>query len=266
MSHNISGVGSALVLCLSLLTLTGCSKDEELSPALVLEKADAATQEVTSYHFTMSYAVTAEGVEKTTVVIEGEGDYLALDRMRVEMRMGITPDQRIQEQITIGNTRYTRDSESSLWSMRELPEDRPSAWGYLEDFMNASAEDVAQLDSENIDGVECWHYRISIDPLEKQVQTMEEETDLEMKERLRELVEIMRQREITQEKELWIGKEDYLVRQNRFIASQKTHEGDDLGFQDVTLPEGTRFTMTTTTKLSGFNEPVEIEAPTGVAD
>ena len=32
-------------------------------------------------------------------------------------------------------------------------------------------------------------------------------------------------------------------------------------FGDITIPEGTRFTITVTLRLSGFNEPVEIEAP-----
>ena len=35
----------------------------------------------------------------------------------------------------------------------------------------------------------------------------------------------------------------------------------EFGFPNVVIPEGTRFAITVTFTFSGFNEPVEIEAP-----
>ncbi len=58
--HRSSLIGSLIVLCLLLLTFAGCSKAKELAPALVLEKAHAATtEEVTSFHATYPHAAHA---------------------------------------------------------------------------------------------------------------------------------------------------------------------------------------------------------------
>ncbi len=82
MGHRSSLIGLLIVLCLLLLTFAGCSKAKELTPALVLEKAYAATtEEVSSFHFTISIAATAEGMGEIGI-LEGEVDYLAPDRLR----------------------------------------------------------------------------------------------------------------------------------------------------------------------------------------
>ncbi|MFH1560386.1 MAG: hypothetical protein ABID84_03130 [Chloroflexota bacterium] len=261
MRHKKPLWGFALVLSLLLLMLTGCSKDEALPPALVLEKADAATQEITSYHFTLSFAVVAEGMGEIDAS-EAEGSYLAPDRMRTRQ----VYDEGLLESIIIGNKMYTRSSESSLWRVDEFPED-PRAQAlrvaeYLKDFLNAPAEDVTQLDSENIDGAECWRYEMTIDPLVGLLQAVEDETDPEMKAMRQEVVEMMRERGTTREIEVWIGKEDYLLRQHRSTMAQKSLGDDEFGFPNVEIPEGTRYTITATFKFFDFNEPVEIEAPT----
>ena len=270
MGHRNSLIGSLIVLCFLLLTFAGCSKAKELVPALVLEKAYAATtEEVTSFHFTISGANTAEGMGEIGI-FEGEGDYLAPDRLRIRGTKG----SELGETITIGNKMYMRESESSPWTMREFPQEMPpTATRYAGmvdpqknlEFMKSPSESVVKLDDEAIDGVKCWRYRTSIDHLEKQIQAMEEETDPEIKASLQELVEIFRKVEMTQTNEVWIGKEDYLVRQFRIAASQNAVGSQEWTnsseFGDITIPEGTRFTVTMTLRLSGFNEPVEIEAP-----
>ena len=131
------------------------------------------------------------------------------------------------------------------------------------EFMKSPSQSVVKLDDEAIDGVESWRYRTSVDLLETQIRAMEEETDPELKASLQELVEIFRKQATTQTTEVWIGKEDYLVRQLRVATSQNA--AGSQGFGDITIPEGTRFTVTMTLRFSGFNEPVEIEAPSVAA-
>jgi len=273
MGHRSSLIGSLIGLCLLVLTFAGCSKAKELVPALVFEKAYAATtEEVISFHLIISGAATAEGMGEIGI-FEGEADYLAPDRLRWRVTKGSGGLViRLGETIMIGNRMYMRESESSSWTMREFPQEMsPMATGLAEmvdlqknlEFMKSPSESVVKLDDEAIDGVESWRYRTSVDLLETQIRAMEEEIDPELKASLQELVEIFRKQATTQTTEVWIGKEDYLVRQLRVATSQNA--AGSQGFGDITIPEGTRFTVTMTLRFSGFNEPVEIEAPSVAA-
>ena len=240
MGHRSSRIGSLIVLCLLLLTFAGCSKAKELAPALVLQKAYAATtEEVTSFHSSISGAVTTDGIGEIGI-FEGEGDYLAPDRLRGRGTKG----SELGETITIGNKMYMRESESSPWTMREFPQEMPpmsTRFAGLVDphknleFMKSPSESVVKLDDEAIDGVKSWRYRTSVNLLEKQVQAMEEETDPELKASLQELVEIFRKQAMTQTTEVWIGKEDYLVRQLRIATSPNAVGSQEVG--DITIPE-----------------------------
>ena len=125
--------------------------------------------------------------------------------------------------------------------------------------MKSPSESFVKLDDEAIDGVKSWRCRTSVNPVETQILAMQEETDPELKASLQELVEIFRKQAMTQTTEVWIGQEDYLVRQLRIATSQNAVGSQEFG--DITIPDGTRFTVTMTLRLSGFNEPVEIEAP-----
>ena len=278
--HKRSLVGSLIAVCLLLPAFAGCSKAKELAPALVLEKAYAATNEgVTSFRFTMSGAVTAEGIEEIDFS-EGEGAYLAPDRMRWQTRF-FTIEEQLLEHITISNKTYTKQSESYPWTVEELPQDSPQlATGFggmvdpkqSLDFMKSPGENVTQLDDEAIEGVECWRYRRTIDALDvldsfmgridKMIKNVEKVTNQEMTDpEIKEMVEAFQKMEMTLANDVWIGKEDYLVRQTRSVMFRNAVEDEVFG--DITIPGGTRYTMTSTMKLSGFNEPVEIEAPFG---
>ena len=267
MGHRNLLISSVALLCLLLLASVGCSKAEELAPALVLERAYAATQEVTSYHFTMSVAVAAEGMGEFHVS-NGEGDYVAPDRVRMKSTEGVE----LSEQINIGRKMYIKPSESSAWFVQEFPKDEPTfatGFGNMVDpkrnleFMQSPGENVTQLDDEVIDDVESWRYRLpttSTDPLKNLMEDIEKEADPQRKEMLGALIEVMRKMgERTRTTEIWIGKEDYLVRQFSTATSQNAVGSEEFG--NITIPEGTRYTVTMTFKLFGFNEPVEIEAP-----
>ena len=105
------------------------------------------------------------------------------DRSRV-----FTPnsfDTGLSEVIIIGRKMYIRDNEESQWSAMELPENPqgPAAWEllrYLDVFISAAVEEVMELPSESMDGVECWRYRVDHNrTLDNALEQLEEATDLE---------------------------------------------------------------------------------------
>ena len=254
------------VLLLIVLTLAGCDDSGEPTIQQALERAQAAnsTDEITSFHFTLKLIQAAEGMEETSSSVS-EGYSLFPDRSRV-----FTPnsfDTGLSEVIIIGRKMYIRDNEESQWSAMELPENPqgPAAWElsrYLDVFISAAVEEVMELPSESIDGVECWRYRVDHNrTLDNALEQLEEATDLETIEFLRAWVESIRREELTEWAEVWIGKDDYLVRQSRNVQERTSDGKHEYGFPNVVIPEGTRYAMTVTLTFSGFNEPVEIEAP-----
>ena len=254
------------VLLLIVLTLAGCGDSGETTIQQALERAQAAStsEEISSFHFTLELIQAAEGMEETSSSVS-EGYLLFPDRSRI-----FTPNSfgtGLSEVITIGRMMYRRDNEESQWSAMESPDNPPglAAWelsSYLDVFISAAVEEVMELPSESIDGVECWRFRVDHNiTLDSALEQLEEATDLETIESLRAWVESIRRAELAEWAEVWIGKDDYLVRQSRNVQ-ERTSDGEyEFGFPNVVIPEGTRFAITVTFTFSGFNEPVEIEAP-----
>ena len=231
-----------------------------------LEKAQAANSadEITSFHFTIKSIQAAEGMEETSSSVS-EGYSLLPDRLRV-----FTPNSfgtGLSEVVIIGRKMYIRDNEESQWSAMESPDNPPglAAWElsrYLDVFVGDAVEDVIELPSESIDGVECWRYRVDhtsiLDDLMKQ---MEEASDLETRERLERSVQGLQMAALTETREIWVGKSDYLIRQVREVQVRTSDGTFEFGYPNVVIPEGAEFTVAGTFTFSGFNEPVEIEAP-----
>ena len=254
------------ILMLLILPLAGCGDSGETTIQQALESAQAAStsEEISSFHFTLELIQAAEGMEETSSSVS-EGYLLFPDRSRI-----FTPNSfgtGLSEVITIGRKMYRRDNEESPWRAMESPDNPPglAAWelsSYLDVFISAAVEEVRELPSESIDGVECWRYRVDHNrTLDSALEQLEEATDLETIESLRAWVESIRRAELAEWAEVWIGKDDYLVRQSRNVQ-ERTSDGEyEFGFPNVVIPEGTRFAITATFTFSGFNEPVEIEAP-----
>ena len=254
-----------VVLWLSLLAFVGCSNGGEPTAMQTLEKAQAAntSEEISSFHHSLSYVVSAEGMGDTSPSSLAEVDFLAPDRWKGTNTYGTDAT----ESIIIGKHMYEKRRDESEWRVRELPEDwpGPAAWElsrYLDVFISAAVEEVMELPSESIDGIECWRFRLDHNrTLDNALEQLEEATDLETIEWLRTWVESIRRAELAEWAEVWIGKDDYLVRQSRNVQ-ERTSDGEyEFGFPNVVIPEGTRFAITATFTFSDFNEPVEIEAP-----
>ena len=111
----------------------------------------------------------------------------------------------------MGRKWYRRESDSAAWRIADLPEGMPHPL-LAEASLESPYEDVVWLPDEVIDGVDTWHYRRTVDLLEKLIATMEAETDPAEKEMLQALLDSLTDAEMTLEMEVWIGKDDFLFR------------------------------------------------------
>ena len=267
MNHRFLRSVVAAAVSLLMLPFVGCSGSSEPTIQQALDRAQAAnsSDEIASYQFTLSYVVSAEGMEDMSPLSLSGGSFLAPDRWRLTNTFGTDTI----ETITIGRKTYERRQDESEWRVREFPEEgQPLDWelaGFLEGFMDAPAEDVIELPSESINGIECLRFRLNHNrTLDDALEQLEETTDLETRGFLREWVERIHREELAEWAEVWIGKDDYLVRQSSNVQ-ERTYDGEyEAGFPNVVIPDGTRFAFTATFTFSDFNQPVEIEAPVSI--
>lgn len=232
----------AITISLLLTTAIGCKKIANLTPDLMVRKAYAATIEVKSFHFSISGIVTGWEEGKWSA----EADFLSPDRMR----MVIEEDGQKREMRCIGDKVYEQDSQTGEWRVQEGRDVQTTLVGMQKIAEGVQPKSIAErlkgleaieeLPDEVIGDVTCVHYR-GIDPLKG-------------------LGEQWEQMEMTMVVEVWIGKDDYLVWQQRTTHSLKIPPdiSDDQGNP---APEGTTMTITVTMEFSDFNKPVEIEAP-----
>lgn len=252
-----------VVLC---LIITGCGSGNGGTPApapgIVIQEAYAATKDVASYRFLASTSTTVEGVGEIDMEQGFGGEYVAPDRLRVWTDNG-------SETIVIGGTLYRKDPESPEWDVIESTDGEPSfataffnafPLGRILEFMKSPGPDVAKLPDEAIDGEESWHYWISFDPAAVSTETRDAATGPEEQRDMQAEI-IDQEAEVTGAYHIWIGTDDYLVRQLKIVLSGKSIEPGDM-ISDVAIPTGALVTATATMSFFDFNEPIEIEAPT----
>jgi len=202
--------------------------------------------DVQSYRSTLSGTSTNRG--KTTESYL-EAAFTAPDRYHIKM----TEDGDVSEFIAIGDTHYIKSSELSPNVMRASTQSvsyfiTPK---YSLDLLDSLREPEA-LPMEEISGVECFHYRGAVD-MERQWEEMKASLDpsqpgyedrLEMME-----TELERIRQSTIEYELWIGKEDLLIRQTKYSGRTPSEEDEQWVTSMMTM------------QLFDINQPIVIEAP-----
>jgi len=251
-----------LAMSLSLSSPLGCRKIAEMTPEAVIVKAYAATKEVKSFHFSISVTIMGWNEGKASM----EGGFLSPDRIL----MIIEQDGQREEVRHIGNKVYERDSETGEWRTQEGPL-ALAALSTMQRFAeSAQPKDIAErlkgleaierLPDEVIDGINCVHYRGRSDPLKAAKERLANESDPRTKEALEQAMQTQAQMEMTLVTELWIGKGDYLLRQQRVTQSMKVPP-EEVDKHGTPAPEGTIWTVTMVMKFSDFNQPVEIEAP-----
>lgn len=257
----IAGKGivvSSIILVLSLL-LSGCgvagnskpaakADNTTIDPQTVMAAASAAASDFKSYRLSVTVRHTANGGDSQGSI---EGEFSAPDCYHY--KENLTGGQG-QEFIVIGDKQYVYNADVSpltiTGSIRGLFSIvSPETTFEIMDGLTG----VQQMPDETVEGVSCLHYQGTED-IEKQIaeekrsiQEANAKAGTQMSdEDLDRMFEGMQV--IKVEVELWIGKEDYLIRQ----LVQKTQ-----------IPGENQETVSSTINYSyfDFNQPVDIEPP-----
>jgi hypothetical protein len=178
------------------------------------------------------------------VKMEIEGDYVAPDSLKMTMTADLNGEKSPEiEFVKIGETAYAKDPESQQWMMADEVESYQE-FSELEDFVTAfiqltnAFEGTSLLSDEEINGALCYHVKGTIDS------TKLEDTSSEFPSTGTGSMSA----------QLWIGKEDFLVR--RMVLEVKA---EDSSSGTATPISGGR--MSFTYEFSRYNEPIVIEAP-----
>ena len=220
-----------------IMPLVTCSKGPNLRE--VTTKAHIATSEARSYRMKGTTTYTSEG---ETHEIVSEGEFAAPDRFRA--KISIETGQWC-EVIKIGDKSYVRTSdelESGGGKSDATCVVLPIA-EVLEPL--DSLIDLEQLPDEGIDGVDCLHYRGKVD-----MDSLLEKTGMGYQQ-TPEFLEVMRRTSI--DAELWVGKDDYLIRQ--MITRIRFPESEPGTGAEKWV------TQTTIFRFYDFNKPIAIEPP-----
>jgi len=229
----------AVVIALLILQPWGSS----LGPQRVLAKTYTAFSEVKSFRMEFSFSGTSEDeyIEATGLLEYGDSDNY--------YSKVVVNGQPVEEIIVVGDQVFSRvavtnNTPDYSW----LAPSKEKTQELLQSLVN-----VELLPDETIDGKDCFHYRGMVDfasGYEEQIAQLDPENPhYELrKESLERSAEYLRQL-WRQEFEIWIGKDDYLLRRK-------------IQFFQVTPPEPEeQVTATMTTRYYDFNEPIVIAPP-----
>ena len=223
--------------------------DSSLGPQRVLARAYTAFSEAQSFRMELSVSGTSEEEGN----IEGTGllEYGASNNFHSKWVVnGELVGELVEELIVVGDQIYSRvagtygNPDYSFF----IPS-REKTQELLQSLIN-----VELLPDETIGGTDCFHYRGMVDftrgAKELIAQLDPEDPHYETtKEGLERSAEHLSQL-WKQEFEIWIGKDDYLLRR-------------EIGSFQVTSPDTgeLEFTYTMTTRYYDFNQPIVIEPP-----
>jgi hypothetical protein len=210
-------------------------------PGGILAKAYATTEGLLSYRTSSSRIYTHNG---ETTIWDSEGEYAAPDRYRGKFTLGNSTF----EVITIGDKNYAWRADNTT----------DNAWGAFILGWPLSTEDtlslldllikIENLPDERIAGADCFHLRgeIDMERCAEKTKAALDPTDPWYEETVKSIEEQAAATEIVVE--IWIGKDDYLIRQVK-------HNGQ------VFLGDGEVGTFSFLEVYYDFNEPIEIEPP-----
>ncbi len=209
-------------------------------PQSVLAKAQAAIASLQSYRISLEGTV---NTDEETSVVRMELEFVAPDRYHWKQ----TADEDNLEYIFIGDEQYSKNTFPSIGASMMVNSYSSMLNREYTLIMLSSLTDVKKFPDETVDGTLCLHYRGTLDYEQGLIESWSARQQRglpplsdEAKERM---LEEVRSIAFSTTIELWIGKDDYLVRQEKRIISADDGEvGLDLRFYD-------------------FNEPIVIEPP-----
>ena len=236
---------------LSLLLLIGCGNSRPDFEE-VITQAEAASNNLNSYRIEMTVTYTEnEKVTHSSGLIE----VVSPDSLRTvtEGHNGIS------ESIRIGQTEYLLDEVSNEWQVRQWPESLP-----IDNMVVLSVEslgallEIVDMADEEIDGVECYHYKGRVD-WEAKIEEQKAGLDQSQPGYKEQLKSVELQRQWQSDSEFWIGKEDYLLRQLK-----QHQEGVFIRDAGKETEKEEHLNTNATFRFFDFNAPIQIEPP--VAD
>jgi hypothetical protein len=228
--------GWAFLLTMALST---CSSGSDLQE--VTRKAVVATTAAQSHRETGTTSRTSGG---DTVTLYAEGEYAAPDRYRVRVR---NDTGSWHECIQIGDQSYVLTANEADWPGGEREEscvvlpiaEELAVLNHLLDF--------EALPDQQVGGVDCIHYRANVD-VEALTAKWEAEAEHPPPP---EVLNLMKDQSMGVE--LWVGKDDYLIRQMKTEARLPEY--------DLVTGQERWVKQNTTTRFYDFNEPIAIEPP-----
>lgn len=236
----------ALLVALTVLHPWSAS----LSPKAIIAEAHAATMGLQSYRMIGSTTSTFEG---TTLESTFEMEFAAPNRYYGRT----TIDGELYEFIVIGHKQYNREPDSSRLVISKIIVvvlgSPPSKEETLE--LLSLLTDLEQLPDEKIEGIDCLHYRgrIDMDQVLEEQKAKVDRAQLGYQEMLRAL---KLQPKMKIEIELWISKDDHLIRQMKRDMQIAVMEPVSGGVAQEKWD-----TVNSMVKYYDFNKPIEIEPP-----
>jgi hypothetical protein len=215
-----------------------------VNPQGVIAKAYSATEGLLSYRTSSSITYTHEG---ETTTHSSEWEYVAPDRGHGKLTLG----SEAFEFIIIGDKQYVREPDGASGNLFSVAVS-------ISGSTHSKAETLRVLDllvkienlpDERISGVDCFHLQGEVD-LQRRAEKAKaglDPTDPRYEEMVKSIDEQIAS-EKKEEVEVWIGKEDYLIRQVK-------HEGQSPS------GDGSMDTFIAVVKYYEFNRPIVIEPP-----
>jgi len=251
----------SLPLVAALVLLGACAgpvapgEPSRPSPQEIMDKSQAAMENLRSYRSTTTVATTRDGqtTEASTVT-----EFVSPDRTHTV----ITDQDGRTETITIGDAGYELPAGSDTWQAHEWP---GSYYGVASRRVEANVAEafgrlvgVTEPDDEKIDGVVCYHYRGSEDmkarAAEQRAQLDPSAPGYDEQLKMAEL-----QREWKIDVEYWVAKEGFLLRQLRQTSDMVLLDSDG-GETEREVHLAARYSV----KYYDFNADIKIEAPAKV--
>jgi hypothetical protein len=241
-ANGINAERCLITLCIVslLMPLAACASGSDLRATTTRAITSTLAAESWREQGTSSYSADGETQETTW-----EGEVAAPDRSRVKIT---TETGKWCEATRIGDQSYVRTSH--------MPDSGGAASGVACVIVGSMTEeleplelliDLEQLPDEDIDNVLCLHYRGRMD-----MDAFVEKEKAEMGSQLPpELLELMRRGSM--EVELWVGKDDYLIRQMKRL--------DHMPELEAGTAEERWIRQSTVMRFYDFNEPISIEPP-----
>jgi predicted anti-sigma-YlaC factor YlaD len=211
-------------------------------PQSVIAKAYAATEGLLSYRTSSSITYTYKGEVNNQ---SSEWEYVFPDRAHGRLRLGLGTF----EFIIIGDKQYIRESDNASGKI-SIGVSASGSTHSKEDTLRLldSLTKIEKLPDEGISGVDCLHLLGEID-LQKRAERAKASLDPDYpayEEAIKSIDEqMMAGRETV---EVWIGKEDYLIRQ----VKHEGHSSSEGGSLD---------TFSSVVKYYDFNKSILIEPP-----